>query len=126
MRCEDAQSQGRPYEEVSNANAMTTWRCACGAVNDVAQRVCDQCGADRVRRPASLPAYREAEGRVLVREALSEETRAGLDALYASWGIGRRFGERQPMTPPDPTETERAAHERRKREILASLRESSA
>lgn len=73
---------------------MTTWSCACGAANDVVMRVCDLCGADRVRRPERGPdAYREAPARVLARGDPDAETRAAINALYSKWGLGRRFGE---------------------------------
>ena len=99
---------------------IPTWACPDGHVNDLAYRVCDLCGAERPRRVPeknTLPAYREAEGRTLVPGELNAETQADLDALYATWGLGRKFGQRR-AAPAAPTPEEQARHARRKVEIL--------
>jgi hypothetical protein len=57
-----------------------TWICpnpACGAANVMAYRVCDNCGAERERRPAAPerqlpPAYVEFQERRLVRSQPSD------------------------------------------------------
>lgn len=70
---------------------MTTWTCACSAVNDVSMRVCDLCGADRPRRPSdpvsttrpSGPdAYREFPDRRLTREEIAPEA---WDEIRRGW-----------------------------------------
>ena len=59
--------------------ATTWWECGCRAVNDTAQKVCEQCGADRVvpvdaaAPPTAAkvlpPAYRVMPPRDYVRDA---------------------------------------------------------
>ena len=99
------------------------WNCpACSAANEPRVKVCDYCGYERAGAPASkgLAVHREVPPRALVRGELDAETRARLDALYAAWGMGRRFGERQADVP-EATPEERAEHARRKRVALDTI-----